>query len=277
MSGDPIPIDTLRIQLIEKIEIETPTVSTIFFNDPICSTAEPGQYAMIWIPGIGEVPMSLSFMDPPDRSAITVRARGKTTEALVKLRQRDQIGIRGPYGRGYTLTEGRTLLVGGGTGMASLTPLAERLMGIGSEIVFISGAERKEELLLANRISRLEGDRFRLIFTTEDGSAGIRGTPVDPAGKLMKKGAFDMIYTCGPELMMREIFDIAEKRRLRLQASLERIFKCGIGLCGHCGIGPYLVCKDGPVFTSDQLREVIDEFGIFTRDHSCKVISLRDH
>ncbi len=277
MSEEPIHIDTPRIQRIERIEKETPTVSTILFKDPMCATAEPGQYAMIWIPGAGEVPMSLSLMEPPDRSAITVRARGGTTEALLNLRQRDQIGIRGPYGRGYILTEGRTLLIGGGTGIASLTPLAERLTDIGSEIVFISGAEREKELLLLNRINRLEGDKFRLIVTTEDGSIGIRGTPVDPARKLMKKGAFDMIYTCGPELMMREIFDIAEKRRLRLQASLERIFKCGIGLCGHCGIGPYLVCKDGPVFTSDQLREVKDEFGIITRDHSCKIVSLRDN
>jgi dihydroorotate dehydrogenase electron transfer subunit len=277
LSEDPTHIDTPRIQLIERIEKETPTVSTILFNDPMCATAEPGQYAMIWVPGVGEVPMSLSLMEPPDRSAITVRVRGGTTEALLNLRQKDQIGIRGPYGRGYTLTEGRTLLIGGGTGIASLIPLAERLTDIGSEIVFISGAERKEELLLLNRISRLEGGKFRLMVTTEDGSLGIKGTPVDPARKLMKKGAFDMIYTCGPELMMREIFDIAEKRRLRLQASLERIIKCGIGLCGHCGIGPYLVCKDGPVFTSDQLREVKDEFGIITRDHSCKIISLRDN
>jgi dihydroorotate dehydrogenase electron transfer subunit len=276
LSEDLNPIDKLRIQLIERIEKETPTVSTILFKDPLCATAEPGQYAMIWIPDIGEVPMSLSLMEPPDRSAITVRARGKTTEALLDLCQRDQIGIRGPYGRGYALIEGRTLLIGGGTGMASLTPLAERLADIGSEIVFISGAERREELLLTNRIGRLKGDRFRLIVTTENGSVGIKGTPVDPASKLMKKGSFDMIYTCGPELMMREIFDIAEKRGLRLQASLERIFKCGIGLCGHCGIGPYLVCKDGPVFTSDQLREVINEFGIVTRDHSCKIIQLRD-
>ncbi|UCD73408.1 MAG: hypothetical protein JSW01_01840, partial [Candidatus Bathyarchaeota archaeon] len=104
MSEEPIHIDTLRIQNIERIQKETPTVSTILFNDPMCATAEPGQYAMIWAPGAGEVPMSLSLMDPPDRSAITVRVRGETTETLLNLRKNDQIGIRGPYGRGYALS-----------------------------------------------------------------------------------------------------------------------------------------------------------------------------
>jgi len=271
---DPTPIDTFRIRLIERIERETPTISTIFFNDHRCASAEPGQYAMIWVPGSGEVPMSLSVMDPPDRSAITVRVRGESTEALLASSPGNRIGVRGPLGKGYTQTRGKALLIGGGTGIASLTPLAERLVENGSEVVFILGAECRGELLFAKRLRRLEGEKFRLIVTTEDGSEGIRGKTTDPARRLMEEETFDMVYTCGPELMMREIFDLTEKRGLKLQASLERIIKCGVGLCGHCSIGRYLICKDGPVFTSEQLRDVADEFGRFTRDHSGRRVLL---
>jgi len=274
LSEEHIAIDTLRIRLIQGIEKETPTVSTLFFNDSRCATAEPGQYAMIWMPGIGEVPMSLSVMDPPERSAITVRIRGKTTEALLACSTGDPIGVRGPYGRGYSPTKGRALLIGGGTGIASLAALAENLVENGSEIVFVLGADCEEEVLFLNRLKQLEGDRFRLIVTTEDGSAGVKGRPTATMRSLIKKNAFDMVYTCGPEPMMREIFDISEETGLQLQASLERIIKCGIGLCGHCGIGPYLICKDGPVFPSSELREIIDEFGMYTRDHSGRRISL---
>ena len=274
MSEDHIDIDTLRIDRIEKVERETLTISTIFFDDSRCAAADPGQYAMIWIPGVGEVPMSLSVIGPAERSAITVRSRGETTEALLALSAGEQIGVRGPYGKGYTLVKGKALLIGGGTGVASLSPLAEKLAEFESEVVFVLGAERGEEVLFAKRLSRLEGDRFRLFVTTEDGSAGIKGRVTEPARRLMEKEWFDKVYTCGPELMMREVFSITEKRGLELQASLERIIKCGVGLCGHCSIGPYMVCKDGPVFTSDQLREVTDEFGVFTRDHAGKIVPL---
>lgn len=274
MSEERIAIDTLRIRPIKGVKKETPTVSTLFFNDSRCATAEPGQYAMIWMPGIGEVPMSLSVMDPPERSAITVRKRGKTTEALLACSIGDPIGVRGPYGRGYSPIRGRALLIGGGTGVASLTALAENLVKNGSEIVFVLGADCEEEVLFPNRLKQLEGDRFRLIVTTEDGSAGIKGRPTATVRSLIKKNSFDMVYTCGPELMMREIFDISEETELQLQASLERIIKCGVGLCGHCSIGPYRVCKDGPVFPSSELREVIDEFGRYTRDHLGRRIPL---
>ncbi len=274
MSEDLTSIDAFRIRPIERIERETPTVSTLFFNDSRSAAAEPGQYTMIWMPGFGEVPMSLSVMNPPERSAITVRARGKTTEALLACSTGDPIGVRGPYGRGYSPVRGRALLVGGGTGVASLTALAENLVENGSRIVFVLGADSKEEVLFLKRLKQLEGDRLKLIVTTEDGSVGVKGNPTGPVRGLIKREKFDMAYTCGPELMMREIFDISEENGLQLQASLERIIKCGVGLCGHCGIGPYLVCKDGPVFTSSQLREVIDEFGEFTRDHSGREIPL---
>jgi dihydroorotate dehydrogenase electron transfer subunit len=84
----------------------------------------------------------------------------------------------------------------------------------------------------------------------------------------------DMIYACGPELMVRKVFDLAQKNKMALEASLERLMRCGIGLCGSCMIGKYRVCKDGPVFTSAQLYEVKDELGISRLGFDCSRIEL---
>ena len=105
-------------------------------------------------------------------------------------------------------------------------------------------------------------DEEATVAATEDGSYGMQCLATEPLENLLKKHSFDMIYTCGPEQMMRKVFDLAEKRKLPMEASLERLMRCGIGLCGSCVIGKYRVCRDGPVFNSAQLREVKAEFGI---------------
>jgi dihydroorotate dehydrogenase electron transfer subunit len=79
---------------------------------------------------------------------------------------------------------------------------------------------------------------------------------------LLDREKFDMIYTCGPEVMVKKIFELTQHRKLPIEASLERLMRCGIGLCGSCVIGKYRVCRDGPVFTAAQLSEIKDELGI---------------
>jgi dihydroorotate dehydrogenase electron transfer subunit len=79
---------------------------------------------------------------------------------------------------------------------------------------------------------------------------------------LLEREEFDIIYTCGPEKMMRTVFDLAEEWGMYLEASLERLMRCAVGLCGSCVVGRYRVCKDGPVFASAQLREISSEFGV---------------
>jgi dihydroorotate dehydrogenase electron transfer subunit len=91
---------------------------------------------------------------------------------------------------------------------------------------------------------------------------------------LLAKERFDMIYTCGPEQMMLKTFVLAEKHKIALEASLERLMRCAIGLCGSCVVGKYRVCRDGPVFTSSQLREVEKEFGVSKLDFNGKKIPL---
>jgi dihydroorotate dehydrogenase electron transfer subunit len=91
---------------------------------------------------------------------------------------------------------------------------------------------------------------------------------------MLNKEKFEMIYTCGPEKMMRQTFDLAENHGIALEASLERMMRCAIGLCGSCVIGRYRVCRDGPVFTSDQLRQLKDEFGVSKRGFNGKRIPI---
>ena len=108
------PTDKLRIIKIIKVKKETPTIKSFIFSDEKCSKAIPGQFVMAWIPDLDEIPMSLSKIGLNSNSAITVKKLGEASEAFHRLKSGDRIGIRGPYGRGFTTTTGNILIVGGG-------------------------------------------------------------------------------------------------------------------------------------------------------------------
>jgi len=254
------------VKILGVIE-ETPTVKSFTFQDRLCAKAKPGQFIMIWIPGVDEIPMSLSALNPDEaRAAITVEKVGEATSALHKMKDEDTIGVRGPFGNGYEIVKAcNVMIVGGGTGLASLVPLVERLVEDKLKITFLMGAKSLCDLLFLNRINQLfSRSSSRIIAATEDGSYGIRGLVTEPMEKMLGQGGkFDVIYACGPELMMYKIFLLSEKFNVPLQVSLERFMRCAIGICGTCVIGKYRVCQDGPIFSSLQLREVKVEFGHF--------------
>jgi len=259
----------MRTVKITNVRDETPTVKSFTFNDKLCGNAKAGQFVMIWIPSVDEVPMSLSLLHPEDRLAgITVEKVGEATKTLHRMKEGDTIGVRGPFGNSYTVSKaGNVMIVGGGTGLASLAPLTERLAQGKTNITFLMGAKTRSDLLFINRISQLlKKVNGRVIATTEDGSYGQKGFVTAPAEKMLDQGQkFDMIYACGPERMMHKMFLLSEKFRIPFEASLERFMRCTMGLCGTCVIGRYRVCQDGPIFTRQQLREVKDEFGRFRR------------
>ena len=262
-----IAANRLRIVKIQDVERESPTVKTFSFRDKLCAKAEPGQFVMVWIPGVDEIPMSLSAISPKGLASITVACVGEATKVFHQKKIGDVLGIRGPYGTSFTLTSGNVMIVGGGTGLIPLMPLTEKIVRLATKIAFLLGAKTKDELLFLDRIKQmLSKVNAEIIATTEDGSYGLKGIVTDQAEKKLAKERFDMVYTCGPEQMMHRIFILAEQYDTPLQASLERIMRCAIGLCGSCVIGGFRVCKDGPVLTSKQLRMVKDEFGKFTRD-----------
>ena len=98
---------------------------------------------------------------------------------------------------------------------------------------------------------------------------------ITPLSGILEKEEFNMIYTCGPEQMMYEMLVLAQRCGTPLQASLERLMRSAVGLCGSCTIGRFMVCKDGPIFSDKQLKEVKDEFGRFVRDRTGKKASLQ--
>ncbi|MGD8543576.1 MAG: dihydroorotate dehydrogenase electron transfer subunit, partial [Candidatus Bathyarchaeota archaeon] len=105
-----------------------------------------------------------------------------------------------------------------------------------------------------------------VVVTTEDGSYGLKGVVTELAEQILEKQKFDMIYACGPEQMMFNMFLSAKRHNTPFQASLERYIRCGIGICGSCCMGEYRICRDGPVFSGEQLGKVRNEFGLFKRE-----------
>jgi len=271
-----IAINRPRIVEVQEVERECPTVKTFSFHDKSCRKAKPGQFVMVWVPGVDEIPLSLSTTRPDGYSSVTVAEVGEATKALHRRERGDLLGLRGPYGNGFAPAGGSALIVGGGTGLAPLVPLAEELIRLPTKITFLLGAKTRDELLFLGRIGAILSNRAsaRVIAATEDGSHGLKGLATDLARQELVKGKFDMIYTCGPEPMMREMFLLAGRYNAPLQASLERLMRCAIGLCGSCVIGRFRVCRDGPVFTMEQLRDVGGEFGKFRRDLSGRKVRI---
>jgi dihydroorotate dehydrogenase electron transfer subunit len=255
-------INTIRTTRIESVKTENQTTKTYTFTDKQCATAKPGQFLMLWIPTIDEIP--LSIMNTEGTSvAVTVKNVGDATRHLHQMKRGDTIGVRGPFGNHFTPTDGNILLIGGGTGTAPLLYLAKQLATTSKRLSFITGAKTRNELLFLNQLESLCTEPPTA--TTEDGTYGLKCLATQPIETLLaEKGAakINMIYTCGPERMTRQVFDLTEKHRVPMEASLERLMRCGIGICGSCMIGKYRVCKDGPVFNSKRLRKVKDELGI---------------
>ena len=253
-------LNTIRTTPILSVTAESPTVKTFTLEDKHCVKARPGQFLMLWIPGVDEIP--LSIMDTEKGLvSVSVKQVGDATMHLHRMRQGETVGVRGPFGNNFTETNGAVLLVGGGTGTAPLLFLAKRLQAKSKRLAFVVGAKTKTELLFLKDLTQVCTEQS-LVTTTEDGTYGLQCLVTEPLTKLLAETKFSMIYTCGPELMVSKIFTLAEQHGIPFEASLERLMRCGIGLCGSCVIGKYRVCRDGPVFNSQHLREVKDELGV---------------
>jgi dihydroorotate dehydrogenase electron transfer subunit len=263
-------IDRIRIVKIEKIVDETSTVRTLAFRDGISSKAGAGQFLMIWIPGAEELPMSAMIWSKQFYAAVTVRKKGYGSTSLYNKRVGDSLGVRGPYGNTFEIHNNakKVMLVGGGTGLVPLLRLAGPLNSSRIDTTIIIGARTHVEVFFEKlALKCLEDTTHRVIVTTEDGSYGVRGQATDIMQILVDAERFDTIYTCGPEGMMKKVFQLALEKSIPIQASLERYMKCGIGICASCCIGDRLVCKDGTIFDGENLSS-LSEFGLEYRDKS---------
>lgn len=226
----------------------------------------PGQFFMLWVPRLDEKPYAVSYVRD-ERLGVTVQKRGPFSTRLCEMKPGDQLGIRGPYGRGYEipeeLGEGEgAALVGGGCGMAVLAPLAERL----PRAHIVQGARTAEALFFTDRFGG------QVLFT-DDGTAGREGFPTEWLAEQVEEGRVRMVYTCGPEAMMAGVVDICRSAGVECQASLERYMKCGIGVCGQCDCDGRRVCVEGPTFTGEELSEM-PSFGKRRRDKTGRMVEL---
>ncbi|MBM4371935.1 MAG: dihydroorotate dehydrogenase electron transfer subunit [Deltaproteobacteria bacterium] len=221
----------------------------------------PGQFALLWLPGVGEKPFSFSDVGD-DFLEITVRAVGPFTRAMMGVVPGDLVGLRGPFGRGFRIGTGPALLAGGGCGIAPLRHLAGEMTRRGVDFEMVLGVRTAEELMFP--------DDFRAAgahLMTEDGSLGTRGLVTDRLRELLSLGLHREVFASGPEGMLLAVRDLAEQHLLDWQLSFERYMKCGIGLCGHCamdGTG-IRMCVEGPVLSRSELRGVTD-LGLPHRD-----------
>ena len=238
--------------------------TSFFFKHNI--EARPGQFIMVWLPNVDEKPMAISYYKK-NEFAFTSQAVGKFTKALENIKKGDQLGIRGPYGNSFSKKE-NSCVVAGGVGMSSVSTLIDSLKN--PNIIY--GARSKNHLIYLNRFKSKN-----MIITTDDGSFGKKGYTTDALNELLSSNKkIKSVYTCGPEIMMQKIFEICEKHKVELEASVERYMSCGFGICGKCMINDGIVCLDGPIFNSSQLRN-FSEFGKFARLKSGRKVSLKEY
>jgi NAD(P)H-flavin reductase len=225
----------------------------------------PGQFAMLYAFGAGEVPISVSAIPAGGATLVhTIRAVGAVTRALCATREGEVVGVRGPFGHGWPLAEaaGRdVVVVAGGLGLAPLRPVVHGLIA-GRErygrVSVLYGGRSPAELLYAGELEAWRRDAgldLQLIVDVPDdrwtGHVGVVTRLIRRASLVPER---TVAMACGPEVMMRFAAAALLEQGLEstdIWVSLERSMKCGVGHCGHCQIGPLFVCKDGPVLSQD--------------------------
>ncbi len=214
-----------------------------FTLDIHLSNAVPGQFVMVWLPGINEKPISLMDNAPV---RFTVAAIGPFTQALHRVPVGDRVWIRGPFGRGFTLQGQNIVLVGGGYGVAPLYFLARQALVQGMGVTAVIGARTRADLLFEERFQSLG---VPTLLTTDDGSYGQQGVVTDALRSLLEgtEVSVDEVYACGPEPMLLAVRDMCLHYGVPVQLSWARVMRCGMGICGSCARDGWLVCRDGPV------------------------------
>lgn len=228
----------------------------------------PGQFNMLYVFGVGEVPISLSGnAEDPGVLVHTIRKVGPVTNALSQLRAGDRLGLRGPFGSCWPLEAARAcdvVLVSGGIGLAPLRPAIYYLLRHRQDyrrLVLLQGARTPRDLLYAEELASWSGrSGFQVLVTVDQADESWHGH-VGVVTRLLSRAEFDPARTiglmCGPEIMMRFAVREFEKRGVteeRLYLSLERNMQCAVGFCGHCQLGPEFVCMNGPVFRYDRIK-----------------------
>jgi NAD(P)H-flavin reductase len=276
---DPIPTDPMLPQpyRVRQVTKETPDAFTLSLepeNGGVWEAFQPGQFSMVWVFGVGELPISISG-DPAERSRLvyTVRSVGQATQALVSREAGQAVGVRGPFGRGWPVDAARgrdVIVVAGGIGLAPLRPVIYHVLRNRQEygrLVVLYGARSPRDLLYRKELAGWARQRETQVLVTVDyggpnwrGHAGVVTTLLKYA-RLQPARSLAMV--CGPEIMMRFVTRELESRGLArddIHLSVERNMKCAVGFCGHCQYGPHFICKDGPVFPYQRIAPLLEKY-----------------
>ena len=273
-----IPLQTRLPQTfrIKAIKQETEPVRTLTFATTL--QARPGQFAMVWVPGIDEIPLSVAYDDGKGELRFTFSVVGDATKALAAMQEGDLVGLRGPFGTHYEWEKKQHLiLVAGGYGAAPMYFTAHEALRDGCTLDIVIGARNKDLLLYVEELQSLP--HTKLHIATDDGSAGHKGFNVDILEQLLTthpsvpdnvragNSLPTTVLACGPERMLLKVLEVTLAGKIPAQLSFERYMKCGFGLCGNCVADPQgiCLCKEGPVL-SGELAQKVTEFGKYHRD-----------
>jgi NAD(P)H-flavin reductase len=233
----------------------------------------PGQFTMLGSFGVGEVPISISgHPDRPDRLVHTVRDVGGVTRAICAAEPGDVLGVRGPYGEGWGVSDaagGDVVIVAGGIGLAPLRPTVLEVAAARERfgaVHVLYGARTADDVLFGADLATWASEADIHVSVTVDRAPTSWVGRVGLVTELIPSARFDpartLAFVCGPELMMRyvagELVDVGVPVE-RIRLSMERNMRCGVGLCGHCQLREFLVCVDGPVFS---LAEMLPVMGV---------------
>lgn len=230
----------------------------------------PGQFNMLYLFGVGEVPISISG-DPghPDRLIHTIRALGTVTGAMQRLKRGGVVGVRGPFGSSWPMiaAEGSdVVIIAGGVGLAPLRPAIYSILAHRERygrFMILYGARTPKDILFAREVERWRSRHDVTVEVTVDRGTGNWRGNVGVVTQLIDRGGFDpehtLAFVCGPEVMIRYAVQSLNDRGVgpeRIYVSMERNMKCAVGFCGHCQFGGQFVCRDGPVFRFDRISRL---------------------
>jgi len=243
--------------VIERIKGLTKSIKEyeILLEDRI--KPEPGQFAMLWIPRVGEIPLSIADAEDNTVKFIVAKVGRVTGYMHERLVAGDRVFIRGPLGRGFTLaSSSRALLVAGGYGLAPLHFLAKKLRAAGCGVKALLGFKSDDDIFYREEFEKLG----EVEISVEHGSSGYRGTVLDLFRGVIRNGSYDMVYVCGKEELNLAVMRECLRAGLPIEASFERRIRCGAGICGSCSIEPLglRVCRDGPILDGRMIAPMLE-------------------
>ncbi len=266
-ASDPMRPEPFEVRQLSRDTGDTFTLTLAPLAEPRLRPFLPGQFNMLYVFGVGEIPISISG-DParPELLVHTIRAVGATSRALQRLEKGSWVGVRGPFGASWPIDQAHgqdVVLIAGGIGLAPIRPALYHVLlhrALYGRVVLLYGARTPRDMLYAKELREWRG-RFDVnVEVTVDRATMEWQGAVGVVTRMVQRSPFDpssaMAFICGPEVMIRYAALGLQQRGVPDESifiSMERNMKCAVGVCGHCQFGPFFVCKDGPVFRYDRV------------------------